>query len=561
MNYKEVRMFYQSTRGCGEKILSAEAIAKGLSEDGGLYVPETFPAISESVIKSLAAKSYKDRAAYVMGQYLTDFTADELQDYTSRAYTAHDADEQDNNKRDAEADDSQLSSAGAQVEQSGGVWGHPSIAPLHKIDDSTRFLELWHGPTCAFKDVALQMLPMLLTASLRKLDETREVCVLVATSGDTGKAALEGFRDIPGTKIMVFYPHDGVSGVQELQMTSQSGNNVNVVAVQGNFDDAQTGVKAIFSDEALRERLSDIYITDRQSGNCPGFSNQHATQIDKNVPKGIILSSANSINWGRLVPQIAYYISAYCDLLTDGAIAYGDKINFCVPTGNFGNILAAYYALRMGLPINKLICASNRNDVLTQFLNTGVYDKNRPFYTTASPSMDILVSSNLERLLYELSGRDSGMVTGYMAGLAANGRYEIPASVRDEAGRVFTGGRCSEEETMKVIAETFNAHNYLIDTHTAVAYKVLLDYMKDTGDSRPSVVVSTASPYKFCSSVLNALGKPQTADGVELIDMLSEATATPVPAPLAALRTARPRFKKVVPVSGMKASVLEFLGR
>ena len=482
-------------------ISAAEAIAKGLSEDGGLFVPEAFPILTESAIMELSRKPYKDRAAYVMGLYLSDFGAEELALYTSEAYGAPGFD-------------------------------HHDVAPLHKLDGNTHFLELWHGPTCAFKDMALQVLPRLLTASLRKIDESREVCVLVATSGDTGKAALEGFRDIPGTKIMVFYPVDGVSHVQKLQMTSQSGGNVNVVAVEGNFDDAQTGVKAIFTDENLRQELHD---------------------------RGVFFSSANSINWGRLVPQVAYYVSAYCDLLSKGEIKYGDRINFCVPTGNFGNILAAYYAERMGLPINRLICASNRNDVLTQFLSTGVYDKNRPFYTTASPSMDILVSSNLERLLYELSGEDGGMVTGYMSALGNKGRYEVPPEACGEAMRVFASGRCQEDETMATIAEAFNKHNYLIDTHTAVAYKVLADYRAETGDSATTVVVSTASPYKFCDSVLKALGKPPESDGVELLDILANTTGASIPGPLAALRTSKPRFTDVVPVRGMKDAVLEFI--
>ena len=403
---------------------------------------------------------------------------------------------------------------------------HPSIAPLHKLDGNTFFLELWHGPTSAFKDMALQVLPRLLTQSLKKINETREVCVLVATSGDTGKAALEGFRDVPGTKIMVFYPVDGVSQVQKLQMTSQSGGNVNAVGVIGNFDDAQTGVKAIFSNE---------------------------------IREGVMLSSANSINWGRLVPQIAYYVSAYCDLISSGEIKYGDKINFCVPTGNFGNILAAYYAEMMGLPINKLICASNRNDVLTQFLGTGVYDRNRPFYTTASPSMDILISSNLERLLYELSGKDGNVVSGYMSSLTNKGRYEIPNTVHNEAGRVFAAGSCCEDETLRTIADTFNKHNYLIDTHTAVAHKVLGDYRAETGDNSATVVVSTASPYKFCDSVLKALGKSSDKDDVTLIDELAEVTNTPVPAPLADLRTRTPRFTEVVSKDDMKEAVLKFL--
>jgi len=494
-------MLYQSTRGSGVKVSAAEAIVRGLSEDGGLFVPEAFPLLSGEMITYLATKPYKDRAAYVMGLFLEDFKAEELSEYANEAYSEPGFD-------------------------------HPEIAPLHELDGNTQLIELWHGPTCAFKDMALQMLPRLLTASLGKTGETRCVCILVATSGDTGKAALEGFQDIPGTRIMVFYPQDGVSGVQKLQMTTQRGGNVNVVAVRGNFDDAQNGVKAIFSDRETRSEL------DRQ---------------------GIFLSSANSINWGRLVPQIAYYVSAYCDLLAHGRITAGDKINFCVPTGNFGNILAAYYAERIGLPINRLICASNRNDVLTQFIKTGIYDKNRPFYTTVSPSMDILVSSNLERLLFELSDKDGAVLSLYMSQLNKIGRYEIPSSVRGELSRLFAGGWCSEEETMGTIASVFNDHGYLIDTHTAVAYKVLADYRQETEDETPTVVVSTASPFKFCESVMKALGQPGKSDGAELTDALSQLSGCAVPAPLLDLAGRPQRFLSSVEPDGMRNAVMRFL--
>jgi len=494
-------MRYQSTRGSDERLTAAEAIVRGLAEDGGLFVPESFPALSLEKITDLASKAYKDRAAYITGLFSEGFTEDELDLYSGAAYNP------------AGFDD-------------------PAIAPLHKLDDKTVFLELWHGPTCAFKDMALQMLPHILTASLRKTGEEREACILVATSGDTGKAALEGFRDVPGTRVMVFYPRDGVSDVQKLQMTSQSGNNVNVVAVEGNFDDAQTGVKAIFSDAGFRDELNE---------------------------RGFFLSSANSINWGRLVPQIAYYVSAYCDLLAGGEIDIGDRINFCVPTGNFGNILSAYYAEKIGLPINRLICASNRNDVLTQFIRTGVYDKNRPFYTTVSPSMDILVSSNLERLLFEMSGRDGAAVSDYMSSLSLTGRYEVPTIVQREVDRVFAGGQCSEENTLKTIAGTFENHGYLIDTHTAVAYSVLLDYRAETGDRTHTVVVSTANPFKFSDSVLMALGRQLEDKGAALIDKLAEATGAPVPAPLAELYKKTPRFPGSVQISGMKEAVRKFV--
>ena len=498
-------MRYQSTRGDIKKISGAQAIVSGLSSDGGLFVPESFPGISLKTVTELVRESYSSRAAFIMSLFLDDFSIEELSGYTNAAYNAE--------------------------HQCGFDRG--DTAPLHGTDRSTFFLELWHGPTCAFKDMALQVMPKLLTASLEKTGEKRDVCILVATSGDTGKAALEGFRNIHGTTIIVFYPHRGVSDVQKLQMVSQDGTNVNVIAVDGNFDDAQTGVKVIFNDEELRTKLSD---------------------------SGYFLSSANSINWGRLVPQVAYYFSAYCDLIKYGKINIGEKINFCVPTGNFGNILAAYYAERMGLPINKLICASNRNDVLTQFINTGVYDKNRPFYTTVSPSMDILVSSNLERLLFELSDKDGKTVASYMSALAADGFYNVPEAAGAELKRIFASGQCSEEDTSKTIGDIFNRYGYLTDTHTAVAYKVLSDYRAITGDGTTAVVVSTASPFKFCESVLEALGLPHNSSGVELIDALSRATGVPVPAPLAELKSKSPRFCKLVATGGMKKAVLDFLG-
>ena len=494
-------MLYQSTRGGGKMITAAKAIATGLSDDGGLFVPASFPRLASDQIIQLASLPFSGRAASILGMFLDGFSEHELSSYAQEVYREP-------------------------------VFDHPGVAPLRQLDDNTHFLELWHGPTCAFKDMALQMLPLLLAASLRKTGEQREVCVLVATSGDTGKAALEGFCDTPGARIMVFYPRDGVSDVQKLQMTSQVGKNVNVVAVEGNFDDAQTGVKAIFSDEQFRAELDS---------------------------HGFFLSSANSINWGRLVPQIAYYVSAYCDLLADGKIKSGDKINFCVPTGNFGNILAGYYAEKIGVPIHKLICASNRNDVLADFIATGIYDKNRQFYTTVSPSMDILVSSNLERLLFELSGKDGGVVSGYMSSLSRTGRYEIPRASREEMGRFFAGGRCSEEETGRAIVRVFDEDGYLMDTHTAVAYKVLNDYRAETGDETISVVVSTASPFKFCDSVLEALGTPASGNGVDLIEALAARTGCKIPAPLRDLRDKTPRFPGSVPIDKMEIAAREFI--
>ena len=493
-------MYYQSTRDKNARLTAAEAIAQGLARDGGLFVPESIPSLPDGAIKELCAMGYKERAGYIMSMYLDGFTRDELAEFCDSAYS-------DN-------------------------FDVPEVAPVLSLDRKTHFLELWHGPTCAFKDMALQMLPYLLTASLDKTGDKRQVCMLVATSGDTGKAALEGFRDVPRTKIFVFYPKDGVSDVQQLQMTTQYGENVGVCAVHGNFDDAQTGVKKIFSDETLR------------------------TELDG---RGYFLSSANSINWGRLLPQVVYYISAYCDLVNSGAIGLGDEIEFCVPTGNFGDILAGWYAKRMGLPVKKLICASNRNDVLTEFIRTGVYNKNRRFYTTVSPSMDILVSSNLERLLFELSGKDDVLVASYMDALFTKGIYTVTDAVKEAVSDEFACGCCSEEETKATIADVMKKHGYLIDTHTAVAAAVLEKYRNETGDMTPAVVVSTASPYKFSSAVLSALGQPTDMDGFEQIELLSSVTGTRAPAPLASLKGRPVRFEGSVNKEDMLATVDSFL--
>ncbi len=500
-------MQYQSTRNKSVNINAAQAIALGLSRDGGLFVPENFPTITENVIDQLVGMSYVDRAVYLMKLFLVDFSDQELKDYSSKAYgkTGFDT---------------------------------PEVAPVVKTDSTTFFLELWHGPTSAFKDMALQMLPHLLSASLVKTNQTKDVCVLVATSGDTGKAALDGFCDVPRTKIMVFYPEDGVSDIQKLQMTTQRGENVGVCAVLGNFDDAQAGVKAIFSDESMREKL------------------------DHN---GYFLSSANSINWGRLLPQIVYYVSAYCDLIKKCDINNGEVVNFCVPTGNFGNILAGYYAKKMGLPIAKLICASNSNDVLTEFIQTGVYNKNRAFMTTISPSMDILVSSNLERLLFDLSSGDDKLIAHYMKALASEGKYAASDDIMRHIERDFDCGWSTDAETEETISDVFHTHHYLIDTHTAVAYNVLKKYREKTGDGTKTVVVSTASPFKFCDSVLKALqehnahGDNSEIRGVDLIDRLEEITGVKAPAPLKSLRGKTVRFKESVGCDDMRAYVDRFL--
>ena len=494
-------MKYYSTRDKNVSLSAAEAVKMGLSRDGGLLTPTRIPQIDRAFLERLIPMEYAQRAAKVMALYLTDYSEEELLTFGRNAYGP------------AQFDD-------------------PIAAPVRKVENGLYCLELWHGPTSAFKDMALQMLPQLLFAALRKTGEKRTACILAATSGDTGKAAMAGFADVPQTCIQVYYPKDGVSPVQERQMVTQEGENVDVRAVIGNFDDAQAGVKRIFSDEAIRATLAD---------------------------RGYFLSSANSINWGRILPQVVYYISAYCDLVRDGKLSMGDKVNFCVPTGNFGDILAAYYAKRMGLPVGKLICASNCNDVLTDFLRTGVYDKNRPFHTTMSPSMDILVSSNLERLLFDLSGENDAEVKGYMDALAKTGKYEVSDAIKAALADQFWGGFCGEAGTSAAIAKYYKENGYLIDTHTAVAASVMEQYRKATGDKTVTVFVSTASPYKFCDHVLRAIGETPAGDGVELLDQLHETTGTAIPRRLAALKGKARRFDLTCEKPGMDSVVLEFL--
>lgn len=494
-------MKYLSTRDKSVRLSAAEAIKMGLSRDGGLLTPETIPVIDAAFLQSLIAAPYPVRAAKIMSLYLDDYPETELLSFAEDAYGPDRFDT-------------------------------PAAAPLRKVDDSTYCLELWHGPTSAFKDMALQMLPRLLSAALDKTGENKNACILVATSGDTGKAAMEGFADVPRTSIMVFYPKDGVSEIQEAQMVTQEGANVGVCAVVGNFDDAQAGVKRIFSDEQIRKTLSD---------------------------RGCFLSSANSINWGRILPQIVYYISAYCDLLRDGALSVGEPVNFCVPTGNFGDILAAYYAKRMGLPVGKLICASNRNNILTDFLRTGVYDRNRQFYTTMSPSMDILVSSNLERLLYDLSGEDDAEIRGYMDALSKDGEYQVSPTIQGALSDLYWGGFCDETGTSETIGRYWKRYGYLIDTHTAVAADVLEQYRAATGDKTIAVFASTASPYKFCGHVLQAIGQTPSGTGTALLDQLHDVTGAPIPARLAALKEKKRRFDLSAEKSEMDRVVLDFL--
>lgn len=494
-------MQYVSTRNKELHRSAAEAIEHGLAPDGGLMTPEVLPRISQNGLETMTDMSYQQRAVYVMNAFLDDFSASELTAFATSAYGPDKFDVKE-------------------------------VAPLRTVDGTTHCLELWHGPTCAFKDMALQMLPHLLSASLGKNEEEKTVCILVATSGDTGKAALEGFKDVDKTRILVFYPEGGVSDIQKLQMQTQEGGNVGVCSVAGNFDDAQTGVKKLFSDQALGDKLAE---------------------------RGYFFSSANSINWGRILPQVVYYVSAYCDLLRNGTVQNGEPTNVCVPTGNFGNILSAYYAGQMGVPIKKFICASNRNNVLTDFLNTGIYDRNRDFYTTMSPSMDILISSNLERMLFAFSDHNDAEIRGYMEALNREGRYQVSESIKKQFDRYFSAGCCDDAATQAMIAKMWKKNHYLIDPHTAVAFHVLEQYRAETGDQTPTVVVSTASPFKFCDNVLGALGVTDLAQGTGIIDQLSQVTGVPAPAPLAALKGKEIRFCQGTSKEQMADRVLEML--
>lgn len=496
-------MFYNSTRNSNVRVSSAEAITQGISSEGGLFVPESIPELSLDEIKAVGEMKYADRAAFVFSKFLTDFTDAEIHYCTDNAY----------NTKNFETE---------------------SIAELAHLFDGTYMLELWHGPTCAFKDMALQILPYFLTTSAKKIDLDKKIVILVATSGDTGKAALEGFKDVEGTSILVFYPEDGVSPMQKRQMKTQEGQNVGVCAIKGNFDDCQNGVKSIFTDNDVKAILDE---------------------------KGMMFSSANSINWGRLVPQIVYYISAYAELVKDGEIELGEKINIVVPTGNFGNILAAYYAKHMGIPVNKLICASNINNVLTDFINTGVYDRNRQFYATVSPSMDILISSNLERLLYLMTGKNDAVIRDWFGKLTDEGRYEVDDDVKAKLREEFCAGYCDDEQTKAAIHAVYEKYSYTCDTHTAVAVKVYNDYKASTGDTTKTVIASTASPYKFSAAVLEAVdSKKYDIDEYAMVEKLAELSKLPVPEAIAGLRTKPERFADVIEKTEQKAYVLGKLG-
>lgn len=495
-------MHFISTRGETGQVSVAEAILMGIAPDGGLFVPVQLPRVD---YLPLINKGYPERAGTILAMFMEQLGAEQIVSWVNSAYSTT-------------------------------RFNSPSVVPLNKLDRDLYILELWHGPTGAFKDIALQLLPYLLTGSLKQsVDQPPTMAILVATSGDTGKAALEGFCNVPGTRIIVFYPEQGVSEIQKQQMVTQQGENVEVIGVRGNFDDAQTGVKQIFVDRPATEELA---------------------------RRGYRLSSANSINWGRLVPQIVYYFSAYLDLILKQEIKYGEKVNFVVPTGNFGNILAGFYALQAGLPVNRLICAANTNHVLTDFIQTGTYNKNRPFARTISPSMDILISSNLERLLFELNGRQSSQVKQWMEQLSTRGCYRIDSSTLQKINRLFWSGYAGEQETLETISQTYRRYSYVIDPHTAVGTAVYQKYRSTTGDSTKTIILSTASPFKFNRSVARALlGEEAVLNSseFELLSALSRYTGWKIPACLSGLQQKRVRHKNVVDKEQMKQTVLDLL--
>ncbi len=498
-------MLYTSTRDKSISVESSYAISHGISKEGGLFVPVEIPKISLDDISRLVNCSYVERAKEILSLYLTDFSQEEIEYCVNGAYAS-------------------------------GKFSDEKIAPLYTLNSTTEILELWKGPTCAFKDMALQLLPYLLTVAASKSTPDKQIVILVATSGDTGKAALEGFKDVENTKILVFYPNDGVSPMQKMQMITQEGGNVGVCAIEGNFDDAQSGVKRIFTNKEFAQKLDSM---------------------------GMMFSSANSINWGRLVPQIVYYVSAYCDMVEKKKINLGDEINIVVPTGNFGNILAAYYAKEMGVPVRKLICASNSNNVLTDFLKTGIYDRNRDFYTTISPSMDILISSNLERLLFLLSGKNDTAVREWMVSLNSEGKYQVSEDVFMLIKDLFEAGSCDDEGTKQTISSVFEKTNYLCDTHTAVAISVYDDYASVTADMTPTVIASTANPFKFSASVLDAV-RPGMSEGMDEFDMvlgLHVETGAECPPQLSNLKDKQPRFTDCCKKEEMEQVVLDMLSK
>ncbi len=493
-------MDYISTRGNFKAVSSAEAIILGMVPVGGLFVPEELPMVD---IFELKNKSYEGIAFNVIKPFLSnDFTDEEIKDFVYHSYNEKNFDSKE-------------------------------IAPIVSLDEKINILELWHGPTFAFKDMALQIMPYFLSKAMEKKNFTKEIVILVATSGDTGKAALEGFKDVPHIKIIVFYPEGGVSKIQELQMKTTDGNNTFVVGVKGNFDDCQRMVKQIFADRDFKEEI---------------------------FGKGFELSSANSINWGRLLPQIVYYFWAYIKILEDKKILYDEMINICVPTGNFGNILAAYYAKKMGLPVSKLICASNSNNVLTDFINKGVYDSNRKFYKTISPSMDILISSNLERFLFEMSSRNPLKIKEWYENLRDNGVFKIDETTKSRLRSVLYGNYSNEEETMQEIKETFDKYKYLLDPHTAVAMNVYKKYVKETGDNLPVVISSTASPYKFNEAVYKAITGDEENDEFLVLEKLNAITGFPVPERLKKLKDLEIRHNLSINIDEAKKTIKKILG-
>ncbi|MDD4768150.1 MAG: threonine synthase [Desulfotomaculaceae bacterium] len=497
-------MLYESTRGNYRRVSAAEAIKLGIAPDGGLFVPCDRVVIDSKKLQDMVKLDYRERAYLILKEYLDDYTEDEIRECLKLAYNTEN-------------------------------FASPAIAPVHRLNDGLYLLELWHGPTCAFKDMALQILPHLLTRAAVKTGEKSTIVILVATSGDTGKAALEGFKNVPGARIIVFYPEQGVSQIQKLQMITQEGNNVGVVAVRGNFDDAQSGVKKIFADEDFNLEL--------QKANYR-------------------FSSANSINWGRLAPQIVYYFSAYLDLAAKNVIAPGEKINFAVPTGNFGNILAAYYAREMGLPVHRLICAANTNNVLTDFIRTGIYNRSRPFVKTISPSMDILISSNLERLLYHLTGRDHSRVSRWMSELNKTGSYQVDEQSKNKIGEILWSGYADDQETLETIKSVHQRYGYIVDTHTAVGLKVYEKYTGATGDSAKTIVASTASPFKFNESVVKAILGDQAVRGkneLELLQVLETASGADIPPGLKDLDRKPVRHQTITDKDSMAEVVRDML--
>ena len=498
-------MQYYSTRGKEKKVDAASAIIKGLASDGGLYVPVSLPAIGK--VDQLPVNSYQELAAAIASPFLSGYDRTEVDAAVVKAYNPE-------------------------------SFAHPSVTPLHRLNENLFILELWHGPTGAFKDIALQILPHLLSGAMQKRSDKSKIVILTATSGDTGKSALEGFRDIPGVEIIVYFPEKGVSEIQKRQMITQEGANVLVAAVKGNFDDAQRGVKNIFSDQALAEKLAD---------------------------EKILLSSANSINWGRLLPQIVYYFSAYSELVSLGRVKTGELVDFVVPTGNFGNILAGFYARKLGLPVNRLICASNSNNVLVDFIESGCYNSNRELMLTISPSMDILVSSNLERLLFELANHDAELIAGWMAELKEKGSYQIDNGTLKALRSLFAAGYADDRETMATINKIYDSYGYLIDTHTAVGLAVYEKYRAvSAGQNLPAIVLSTASPFKFAGSVYSAITSSradrEASSEFRVLDLLAEKTGLTIPAGLQNLDQKQVKHEEVVSPEDMHNHLLAALG-